>query len=173
MSKNKKVRKRLVRKYGSICMMEEADIRKIPLAERKKIKGYKSTQEMITYHHIIPVREKGKTTEENGALLKDYNHSWLESQDQYIRDDINERLQQFKLNFSSILVGESLETECSGSIDLDFNFDDYITIPVYETKQKPKGKDKVKKATRAKIKQETQDMVREYYENTEDDSFFR
>ncbi len=175
-NQNKKIRKRLIQKYGNICMMEEAGIRKIPLSERKKIKGYKSSQEMITYHHIKPVREKGRTTEENGALLKEYNHEWLERQDQSVRNDINEKLQQFKLNFSGISLGDGLETKFSCSVDLDFNFDDYIVIPVYETKQKPKGKDKIKKPTRAEIKQETQQMVNEYYEsieNTTDEGFFR
>lgn len=54
MSSNKGIRKAMINKYGKICFMEAAGIRQIPKEERKKIKGYKKTDEKLTYHHIRP-----------------------------------------------------------------------------------------------------------------------
>lgn len=83
MSSNKGIRKAMINKYGKICFMEAAGIRQIPKEERKKIKGYKKTDEKLTYHHIVPKSEHGQATEENGAILKKYNHEWLEQQPKY------------------------------------------------------------------------------------------
>ena len=48
-SKNTKVRKRMEDIFGKICMIEEAGIRKIPVEDRMKIKGYKVYDEQIPY----------------------------------------------------------------------------------------------------------------------------
>ena len=70
MSSNKSIKEKMIQKYGKICMMEEAGIRKIPVEERRMIKGYRKTDEQITYHHLKPRCKGGQATEENGALLK-------------------------------------------------------------------------------------------------------
>ena len=54
LSSNKGIRQAMIHKYGKKCMMEEAGIRNIPKEERKKIKGYRKTDEKLTYHHIKP-----------------------------------------------------------------------------------------------------------------------
>lgn len=53
-------KKKLINKYGPICFLGD-----IP-----------SKNNVITYHHIKPVREGKETTVENGALLTDRMH-WL------------------------------------------------------------------------------------------------
>lgn len=134
MSSNKTIRKTMEQKYGKKCMMEAAGIRCISMHKRKKIKGYKRTDEMITYHHIKPLAKGGETTVENGALLKSYNHQWLERQPQYVKDKINKKLQQYKTRF----VG--LEITGDGRIGNQVMMDleepgEFIEIPLIPNKE--------------------------------------
>ncbi len=170
MSSNKEAREQLIKKYGAKCMMEMAGIREVPVELRRRIKGYKKAQEMLTYHHIKPIREGGKATEENGAVLKAYNHAWLESQPQSVRDEVNQKLQEFKLNFSTMhITGSKLEVEQSDSIDLSFDFgDDCITIQAYDTKELLEEMQQKKNHSRAREKRESQRLIDEYYESIKD-----
>lgn len=170
MNSNKGVRQALIRKFGKICMIEEAGIRKIPLSQRRKLKGYKKSDDQITYHHLRAKRNGGKATEENGALVKGYNHQWLERLPEEEREAINNRLREFKLNFSGIAITDNgIETIESGIIPLEFDFkdNDTIVIPVFDN-QKSDKKKKQKPKTRAQIKKETQERIAEdleiYYE---------
>lgn len=61
MSSNRTIRRLMEKKYGKICMMEAAGIRCIPVEERKRLNGYKSNQEALTYHHLRP-RSKRRTS---------------------------------------------------------------------------------------------------------------
>lgn len=120
MSSNKAIRSMMEKKYGKKCMMEEAGIRCIPVEERRKIKGYKKTDEQLTYHHLRPRSNNGQATEENGALLKSYNHQWLEQQPKGVREQINNRLRQYKKNFVKM------------SIPKQPNKEDYIEVQAYD-----------------------------------------
>ena len=102
MSSNKSIKDKMVLKYGKICMMEEAGIRYVPVEERRKIKGYRKTDEQITYHHLKPKCKGGQATEENGALLKSYNHQWLEQQSVATREHINDMLRRYKAEFNTV-----------------------------------------------------------------------
>lgn len=165
---NKNARQQLIMKYGRICMIEAAGIRYIPTAERRKIKGYKKSDEMITYHHLKPKREGGRSTEENGAILKGYNHQWLEQIPHQQREKINEQLRQFKLNFSQMCLSEKeLETGVSDTISLDFDMNDCIEIPVYDNNKKKNGK----KKTRAQRKRDTQREIAESIDTSYDDDY--
>lgn len=175
MSSNKGARQALIQKFGKICMIEEAGIRKIPLSQRRKLKGYKKSDDQITYHHLRAKRNGGKATEENGALVKGYNHQWLEGLPEEEREAINNRLREFKLNFSGIAITDNgIETVKSGSIPLEFDFkdNDTIVIPVFDN-QKSDKKKKQKPKTRAQIKKETQERIAEdleiYYEEEDFD----
>lgn len=175
MSSNKGARQALIQKFGKICMIEEAGIRKIPLSQRRKLKGYKKSDDQITYHHLRAKRNGGKATEENGALVKGYNHQWLEGLPEEEREAINNRLREFKLNFSGIAITDNgIETVKSGSIPLEFDFkdNDTIIIPVFDN-QKSDKKKKQKPKTRAQIKKETQERIAEdleiYYEEEDFD----
>ena len=126
MSKNKGIREFMVHKYGKICFMEAAGIRNIPKEERKKIKGYKRIQEKLTFHHIRPISEGGKATEENGAILKKYNHEWLEQQPKAERDKINKQLQEYK-----IAVLEMKNGKIRGKV-MQIDMSDTYEIPVID-----------------------------------------
>ena len=168
---NQRAKNRLIQKFGKICMVEEAGIRKIPRAVRIKIKGYKMSDDMITFHHLIPRRKGGKATPENGALVKDYNHRWLESLSEEEREDVNNQLRDFKLNFSQLHAGKNgLEVDNSGTIDLDFGGmeeEDCIVIPAFDTTREDKKK-KGKYKTRAQLKVESQKEIDDILYNDDD-----
>lgn len=142
MSKNKQARNKLIRIFGNKCMIEELGIRKIPVEKRKKIKGYRKTQETITYHHIKEKQDGGKATVENGALIKGYNHEWLHTLPEDQKEEINNQIQQYKMNVIAMKGdGQILDSQ---SITLDFDMTDCITIPVYDNKKKSKKLDRRK-----------------------------
>lgn len=99
MSSNSSARKRLERIFGKICFIEELGIRKIPIEERRKIKGYNKYEDKITYHHIKEKSKGGKATEENGALIKGYNHAWLHTLPEEDKQKINNAMIEFKAAF--------------------------------------------------------------------------
>jgi len=108
-------------------MMEESGIRCIPVEERQTIMGYRKENELVTYHHIIPKAKGGRETEENGVLLKWYNHRWLHSQPKDVQDKVNAKLQEYKIAIAKI------EDEKINGFVLDFDFDDCIQIPLFPT----------------------------------------
>lgn len=162
MSGNQKAKNKMIRYYGRICMVEEAGIRKIPREERMKIKGYKKTDDMITFHHLVPRRKGGKATPENGALVKDYNHRWLESLPSAEREQVNDKLREFKMSFAQLHAGgKGLEIDDSGTLELDFGGieeGDNIIIPVFPTSKEEIMKRKQHKS-RAQLKREFQQEI--------------
>lgn len=159
---NQRAKNRLIQKFGKICMVEEAGIRKIPRAVRIKIKGYKMSDDMITFHHLVPRRKGGKATPENGALVKDYNHRWLESLPSAEREQVNDKLREFKMSFAQLYAGEKgLEIDDSGTLELDFGGieeGDNIIIPVFPTSKEDIMKRKQHKS-RAQLKREFQQEI--------------
>ena len=136
MSSNKRIREKMIQKYGNACMMEQANIRNIPVERRRRIVGYKKTDEVITYHHVIPKNKGGKTTEDNGVLLKWYNHFWLEKQPKWVKEQINDRLQDYK---KTVLAGMAITGDGRIGNQFMMDFDDlgeYIEIPLYPNKRK-------------------------------------
>lgn len=160
MSSNKSIREIMERKYGRQCMIEAAGIRYIPKSERRKIKGYSKNQERLTYHHIKEKAKGGKATEDNGAILKEYNHEWLHRLPQPEKDKVNQALQEYKLNVATISLSPKLQVE-SKEIRLNLDLSDCITIPVYDDKDQ----DRKKRFNRAKEKAELRKMIEdEMYE---------
>lgn len=170
---NKGARRKLERVFGKKCMIEAAGIRYIPVEQRRKIKGYTTSQEKLTYHHIRERSKGGKATFENGALLKGYNHVWIHQLPSKEREEVNKRLQAYKLNMIR-MMGNGDITD-SQSVTLDFNLDekDCIVIPVYETTDKDlkklKSKRRKEEFSRAKEKRKFQNKIDRYYQGREDD----
>lgn len=131
MSSNKSIREKMEQKYGKKCMMEEAGIRFIPVEERRKIKGYRKTDEKLTYHHLKPKCKGGQATMENGALLKSYNHQWLEQQSKATREKINDMLRRYKYRIDAIQMNGNLEVYQQMSF-LPEEFGEYYIIPAYD-----------------------------------------
>lgn len=138
MLKNSTGRKLLEQRYGSGCFMERAGIRIITDKEeskRKKIKGYKKINRTITYHHIKEKHSGGEVSIENGANLAAYNHKWLHKQSPEVIDEINHKLQEFKLSIDMAKLeidDERLDFNKLGNLELKESIDDFIIIPLYE-----------------------------------------
>ena len=159
MSSNRSARQELERIFGKKCMIEALGIRYIPSKERRKIKGYTKYDDYLTYHHIKEKHDGGKSTAENGALLRGYNHRWLHSLPYHQKEQINQALQQYKLT----ILAKRLEANELGEINevveeipLDFNPEDFVTIPAYTTEKRKKVK-----FNRAKTKREFRKQVEE------------
>jgi hypothetical protein len=166
MSDNRSIRKKMEKIFGKICMIEETGIRKIPKSKRKKIKGYKSSDDDITYHHIKEKSKGGKATIRNGALLKVYNHKWLHSLPDEEKDQVNEALIEFKASIITI-VGNEIQTKkgitiCFDKEDLEQEYD---SIPVENNTREILSKRK--KFNRAKIKNNTTMVIKEGLEDYE------
>lgn len=140
MSSNKSIRELMIKKYGEKCMMEEAGIRYIPVEERRKIKGYKKIDEAITYHHMKRKCKGGQATEENGALLKWYNHSWLEKQSPATRERINDMLRRYKARFVGLELTGDGRIGNQVVMDLD-EPGEFIEIPLYPNREEKEGID--------------------------------
>lgn len=166
MSDNKGIRKKMEKIFGKKCMIEEAGIRYIPVEERRKIKGYKRFQERITYHHIKEKQHGGKKTIENGALIKGYNHTWLHSLPEEEKKEVNKKLQEYKMNVL-VMTGQ-LEVLEQTSIEFEFNEDDCIVIPAYDTKKKPEKPDKRKSILEKQERKQNKHRKGKYFDGDED-----
>ena len=165
--KNSTGRKLLEQRYGKGCFIERAGIRIITEEEeqnlKRKINGYKKLNRQITYHHIKEKHLGGEVSIQNGANIAAYNHEWLHKQPPEVIDGINRRLQEFKLSIdiASLMLGDNnIDINKIGSVDLEMDMNNVITIPVYNNTQKDEIRRK-KKFNRAKIKEETNNLIKE------------
>ena len=165
--KNSTGRRLLEQSYGKGCFMERAAIRIVTEEEeqklKKKIKGYKKLNRQITYHHIKEKHLGGEVSLQNGANIAAYNYEWLHRQPPEVIEEINNKLQEFKLSIdiASLKVGDKdIELDKIGSVDLELDTDDVITIPVYNNTQEDEIRRK-NKFNRAKVKEETKHLIEE------------
>ena len=154
MSSNKNARERLEKIYGKHCMMHEGLKIQITGYSKKntKLKG-KSIREQLTYHHLIPRRKNGPTTDENGAILCRECHNYLESLEEKEREKINNELRQFKMNY---VFMKGIEFSDNGFVDLfnfDFDKEDCIEIPLEKNNAR---------YNRSKAKKELRQLIKEY-----------
>lgn len=165
---NKKAREALRQIYGDGCFIERAGIRKITVDEevemKRTLKGFKKLDRTITYHHLRPKCKGGKATVENGANLARYNHDWLEQLPPDKKEQVNNKLRQFKLSICSMSFDERgrMQVDDAAVIEVPefIGEDDYIVIPAYDTPPK-------QKYNRAKVKREYQRYVDEEMEDYE------
>ena len=163
MSDNKRARMKLERIYGKICMIEAAGIRCIPISERRKIKGYKKYDDMITFHHIREKCKGGDATPDNGALVKGYNHQWLHSLPEEEKQAVNKKLIEFKISALAFTEKGIQPTSQPVTLTLDVDSSDCITIPVYDVTKEDLAKRK--KFNRARVKRETEQFIEEELED--------
>lgn len=107
--RNKGARRMLERIFGKICMIEHLGIHNVPKCQRKRIKGYRRTDDQLTYHHIHEQALGGETSISNGALLKGYNHQWLHKLPAKKRREVNNAILEFKATVIQI-VGNEVRT---------------------------------------------------------------
>lgn len=146
-------------------MIEELGIRIISKSQRKRIKGYTKYDDVLTYHHIVEKQFGGKTTLENGALVRGYNHRWLHTLPPSQKEKINQAIQEYK---TAILSGIASLDE-SGNITASFDFSEverFIdSLPSFSTEE---PKIKKKKFNRAKEKRKLQREIDEVLYGEED-----
>lgn len=166
MSSNKSARQQLEMIFGKICMVEAAGIRYIPKEKRRRLKGYTKYDDVLTYHHIHEKAKGGKATMENGAIVRGYNHRWIHTLPEDKKDEVNNRLIQFKVDIMQA-VGDEIKTTPVATIDLPLEInpdEEYDTIPVFDNDKKKK-----KKFNRAQEKREFKKKIDRYYEELDDD----
>lgn len=169
--KNSTARKLLEQRYGKGCFMERAGIRKITYKQeqelKKTIKGFKKLDRRITYHHLRQKSQGGDVSIENGANLAAYNHEWLHQQSPEVREKINQELRDFKFHIDTAIIqakANGLEIDAAEIVP---DFSETMEIPVYNI---PKSKGRHKKGSkyetfnRAKVKRETEQMIKEEFE---------
>lgn len=137
----KGIRRRMAQVYKNVCMMEASGIRYIPKNKRIRIKGYKKSQEQLTYHHLVKKENGGKVTEDNGAILKRYNHEWLHSLPSDKQELVNEKLRQYKLAVVELGYEETQRRIMCHKLDFTIpdlcNEEiDYIVIQAYQNHKK-------------------------------------
>lgn len=122
---NKKIRKRLEKKYGKGCMFKKAHIEE-KIEAKRTIKTYKQfieekhfTGKMIyiyenqmNLHHLKHRSEGGETTMENGAVVNSLAHMYMHSLPREQEEFINEELRQYKQDIDEckIVLVDDIET---------------------------------------------------------------
>lgn len=125
MRSNKKIRKRLEKKYGKGCMFKKAHIEE-KIEAKRTIKTYKQfieekhfTGKMIyiyenqmNLHHLVHRAEGGETTMENGAVVNSLAHMYMHSLPREQEEEINEELRQYKQDIDEckIVLVDDIET---------------------------------------------------------------
>ena len=113
---NRRKKEELIKIYGPKCFIEELGLRKPSeiAKERKKYTGKKQLKIMdeLTYHHIIERSKGGKTTIENGAVLRNINHQWFNRLSKERQAEINKMFQEYKKKIPDItIIAAQLTTE--------------------------------------------------------------
>ena len=125
MRSNKKIRKRLEKKYGKGCMFQKAHIEE-KIEAKRTIKTYKQfieekhfTGKMIyiyenqmNLHHLKHRSEGGETTMENGAVINSLAHMDIHSLPREQEEEINEELRQYKKSIDEckVVLVDEIET---------------------------------------------------------------
>lgn len=143
----KGIRNRMARIYKKVCMLEASGIRYVPRYKRMKIKGYKKSQESLTYHHLVKKEDGGEVSEENGAIVKEYNHKWLHSLPPDKLEEVNNKIREYKLSVIQIGYKETQRQIICGKLDFrvpDLSDEgvDYLVIKAYNNKEKQQTKER-------------------------------
>lgn len=141
MSNNKRIKNKMVAKYGSECWIEKLHLRKDTEPRRYTSKAQMKRMKMLTYHHIKERRNGGKSTEENGALLSAENHAWFHKQPLEIQIRLNQIFQEYKKQFS-LLNGNDKQAVKKSKPD-ELSFEQFIIkARQHYNRAKKKRKDK-------------------------------
>ena len=156
MGGNSGIKKRMIRKYGNVCFIEELGIRD-KKAVQNEIKRYTSNKkqrqilDQITFHHIIERCKGGRATEENGALIRNISHQWFNRLPPDQQAQINALFQEYKRSHS-----REVPVELVDSLDLSLKVE-AVVLDLGKKKEKPKF-------NRAKEKRDFDKRVEEGYE---------
>lgn len=136
---NKRKKEELIKIYGPKCFIEELGLREPTEIdkERKRYKGKKQLKIMdeLTYHHIIERCKGGPTTLENGAILRNINHQWLNRQSKERQAEINEMFREYKKKFPRLQIYTAQLTTAGIQKTEVIEFEEleeFIEIPAYD-----------------------------------------
>ena len=91
---------------------------------------------MPTFNQLV--RKGRKSLEKKStapALLKSYNHQWLEQQSVATRERINGMLRRYKLQFVGMEIDSNFRIGNQVQIDFD-NLGEFIEIPLFKNNEK-------------------------------------
>ena len=151
MSSNKRAKEDLIRRYGAECFIEKLGLRD---TSKLKYKGKKQYERMkiLTYHHIKRKASGGQATVQNGALLSAENHAWFHQQSEVEQTRLNDIFQEYKRQ-----VDYGLSEECQVVIMQNIPKVTEVRITTFSPRD----------FSRAKEKRETQEKLKEFYEDRE------
>ena len=166
MSGNSGIKKKMIRKYGKVCFLEELGIRDKKEVQ-KEIRRYSSSKkqreilDQLTFHHILERCKGGRATEENGALLRNINHQWFNRLPKDQQAQINKLFQEYKK-----LHSKECEVIFTDDIDLDFK----VLTTTFELDTKKKEKQKFNRAKENRnFRKSVEEGYEEYLESLEED----
>lgn len=155
MSSNKNVKRKLIKKFGEMCFLEELGIRDKEEVKKEiaKYTGKKQRQIMdtITYHHILEKCKGGQSTEENGVLLRNINHIWFNRLSKEQQAVLNKLFQEYKRTHL-----QECKVEYVDKLDLGYK----ITAFIFNTKDLESKRE----YNRAKAKEEFKKQIKEWEE---------
>lgn len=99
-SKNTRIKRKMIAKYGTECWIDKLHLRPVPATAKYTSKGQLKRMKQLTYHHILEKSKGGKATEENGALLSAENHAWFHQQTAEVQRKLNQIFQEYKRRFN-------------------------------------------------------------------------
>ena len=148
MKRNAEMKRRLIAIFGYKCFIEELGIRSHKEIDkdlaRFKGKGQRKKMYALTYHHIVEKCRGGKSSIENGALLRNINHQWFNTLSKERQAEINSLFQAYKREFLTkpiIQVTELTTEEIQKPMIIDLNKsteleeernEDYLIIPAQD-----------------------------------------
>lgn len=151
---NKQARKHLERLYGKGCFIEKMGIRFVD--------KHDEAGRRITFHHLTERSKGGRSTVENGANLAWANHQWLHQLPPIQREELNNRIRQWKYEYLILL--EQCEREDRNKVEkqLKLKHQDFGTLISQDDNFESKPRQKMEVYNRAKEKQKLRKMLLEY-----------
>lgn len=164
---NRKVRIALASVFGSGCMFKKSHAEEF-VEKLGKITTYKKFKEqkhytakdvkrleaVMTLHHLKHRSEGGETSARNGAIINELAHRYMHSLPRSQEEIINDYIREWKKRYY-----EQCEVELVDDLEEPIEID---MSEFYVGKQL-----KVRKFERAKAKQETKELIDEYYDSRE------
>ena len=106
----------LIKIHGEECMIEATDKRYIPQEERRRLKGYRKSDDRIYQY--------------KDYLIKGYNLKWFRKQSKDKQEEIEKDMNEYKIYMAKMKIGKGVETEARTIGFDDFDMTDTKDIPL-------------------------------------------
>lgn len=112
----------LIKQYAAECMIEATDTRYIPQEGRRRLEGYKKSDDRLHQY--------------KDYLMKGYNKRWFDKQSKDKQEEIEKDMTNHKMYIAKMKIGKSVEMEAREIGFNDFDMTDTIDIPLGPNKEK-------------------------------------